>query len=150
MNIDLEAACEPEAMFAALASMERMGEWVDLVQSVEPAEPRPDDVGPAWIAALGAKIGPFLRTMDLRFVETVRDAPGDDGVWAVRFEGAPGGKPTNHPFVMEHRITGTADGCLARTLLRFDNVLNIPFVDRFLGGEIRKTQRRILAMVEDG
>ena len=66
-----------DAVIRVLADLSTYPSWNDLVGSVETTEAASDDPGPAWRTTLTAKVGPFARSKQLRFVRDTLDTDGD-------------------------------------------------------------------------
>ena len=71
-----------EGVIEALSDLSTYPEWNDLVSNAEPTAEAAEDPGPAWLTTLTAKVGPFARSKQLRFVRDTfvehKNPYGDD------------------------------------------------------------------------
>lgn len=103
VTADLVAPCGPGELFGWVADLGRYPQWLDIVPAAEPAEPHPDDPGPAWMVTLRGRLGPLARSKRLRMVRVVCDSPT-----GVRFERMEHDEREHAPWVMTVDITGRA------------------------------------------
>lgn len=68
ITADIDAP--PQRVFDIVSDLETYAEWLDVVDSAEPAPADSTDAGPAWFVTIKAKIGPFARSKRLRMVRT--------------------------------------------------------------------------------
>jgi hypothetical protein len=63
-----QAPADRAALFAVVADLTTYPGWLELVHRVQPADPEPDDDGPAFLVDLRARLGPLARSKRLRMV----------------------------------------------------------------------------------
>lgn len=69
-NVVVDTEASTERLYAVVADLATYPEWLDIVSSVEAAEPDSGDEGPAWFITLRAQVGRFARSKRLRIVRT--------------------------------------------------------------------------------
>ena len=82
-NVVVSTEASSDRLFEVVADLATYPEWLDIVSSVDVAEPHPDDAGPAWFITLRAQIGRFARSKRLRIVRVESD-PGVAATFARR------------------------------------------------------------------
>lgn len=88
----------PDQLFAVVSDLTTYPDWLDVVDSVEPAG---DD---AWFVTLRARIGPFARSKRLRMVRNPNTEPS-----AVRFERAETDGRDHSAWVLSAVVTTDPD-----------------------------------------
>jgi hypothetical protein len=148
VRAEMEARAPAAAVFARIEDLGGYPEWLGLVSRAEPAEPHPDDEGPAWSIDLRGRLGPLARAKRLRMVRTEHDAPRratferrehdgrDHSAWVLRAE-VDGDRPEagSSRLVMRLHYSGSLFG---------------PVAERLLRDEIERSRPRLVALVEDG
>jgi hypothetical protein len=154
VTAELVAPCPPDQLFRWVDDLSRYPDWLDIVPEVAPAEPHPDDPGPAWLVTLRGRLGPFARAKRLRMVRTAHEPPH-----GVRFERAEhDGRP--HPaWVLRAEVgadatqtpeapsSGPASKLTVR--LHYGGSLGGPPVSRLLTEAIEDSRPRLLQCVLD-
>jgi hypothetical protein len=143
---DLEARAAATAVFAQIDDLARYPEWLGLVSRATPAEPHPDDDGPAWSIDLRARLGPLARAKRLRMVRTRHEPPRhatferrehdgrDHSEWILRAEIDP-----DVPAAGSSRLT---------MHLHYGGSLLGAVGERLLRDEIERSRPRFVALVE--
>ena len=141
-------AVSPERVFAEVADLSTYPGWIGIVGAAEPADPHPDDAGPAWRVDLRAKIGPLSRRKTVRMVRTRHDPPR-----SVRFERVEHDDEGHSAWVLTAEVgaapaDGPAASAAARPGSRLDMHLHysgggLPLVDVVIREEIRRAGRRL-------
>ena len=75
VTAELDARCEPPALFAHVEDLSSYPDWLAVVPSVEVADRDEEDPGPAWSVELRGRVGPFARSKRLRMVRTEHEVP---------------------------------------------------------------------------
>jgi hypothetical protein len=135
----LQAPCDPTALFPWVDDLARYPDWLDIVPRAAPADPHPDDVGPAWSVDLRGRLGPFARAKRLRMARTVHDAPHH-----ARFERVEHDGRDHSPWVLDATIAPTAAGSTLTMRLHYGGRLWVPALDRLLADEIERSRPRLL------
>lgn len=138
----LDAPCSPEVLHPWVDDLARYPEWLDIVPRAVPADPHPDDPGPAWSVDLRGRFGPFARAKRLRMVRTARDAPRH-----ARFERAEHDGRHHSPWVLDAAVEPTAAGSRLTMRLHYGGRLWMPALDRLLADEIERSRPRLLRLV---
>ena len=141
-----------EEVVDVLADLSTYPSWNDLVSAAEPAAETPDDAGPAWRTTLTAKVGPFARSKQLRFVRDTLDTTDD--VTSVRFTRNEVDGRTHAGWTMQCTVTPKSDsadrnGCVVMLTLSYDGGLWIPALGSVLDGAIERATRRLPAYVQE-
>jgi hypothetical protein len=143
VTADLVAPCDAAELFGWVEDLGRYPQWLDIVPRAEPAEPHPEDPGPAWSVDLRARLGPLARSKRLRMVRTVYDAPHQ-----VRFERLEHDGRHHSPWVLTAEVTTQPDGSSCGTMkLHYGGALGGPLVEKLLADEIDRSRPRLLALV---
>lgn len=150
IGLDFDVDCSAERLFSVLSDLGSMQRWTDVARSVQRSEPRVDDLGPAWNVVLAAKVGPVRQKVLVRMVQVICESPASNGRYHVRFEGKIKNKPVRHPLVIEHWIEGDEVRASSSTEIHLRGGIKIPFLDRFLGGEIDSTVDRVRELAQQG
>lgn len=139
LTAELDAACEPDELFAWVADLATYPRWLGLVERVD-AEPGDER---AWIVDLGARVGPFARSKRLRMVEVERiegrrvvferrELDGrDHGAWQMTADLDPDGATTH--LAMHLHYGGRLWG---------------PVLEPVLSAEVDRSRERLRALVE--
>lgn len=142
VSATLEAPCPAAALFAWTDDLARYPEWLDIVPRAVPADPHPDDVGPAWSVDLRGRLGPFARAKRLRMVRTARQAPTH-----ARFERAEHDGRDHSAWVLDAVVDEVAGGSRLTMRLHYGGRLWMPVLDRVLADEIERSRPRLLSAV---
>lgn len=150
VTVELEAPCTPDELYRWIDDLGRYPEWLDIVPRVEPAEPHPDDAGPAWHVTLRGRLGPLARAKRLRMVRTAHDPPR-----AVRFERAEHDGRQHAVWELAAEITADegADGAgssLLEVHLHYGGRLDGPSVRKLLTDAIARSRPRLLQKISTG
>lgn len=138
----LDAPTPPEVLHPWVDDLGRYPEWLDIVPRAVPADPHPDDAGPAWSVDLRGRLGPFARSKRLRMVRTASDAPHH-----ARFERAEHDGREHSAWVLDAAIEGIGEGSRLTMRLHYGGRLWMPALDRLLTDEIERSRPRLLALV---
>ncbi|HLT68866.1 MAG TPA: SRPBCC family protein, partial [Acidimicrobiales bacterium] len=141
VTADLVAPCTPDELFRWVDDLGRYPQWLEIVPRVRPADPHPDDPGPAWSVDLRGRLGPFARSKRLRMVRTVHE-PG-----RVRFERAERDGRRHAPWVLTAEVGPVDGGSRLEVHLHYGGSLVGPLIERLLGDEIERSRPRLLALV---
>lgn len=82
-NVIVDTEAPAATLFDVVSNLDTYPEWLDIVSSVEVADPHADDEGPAWYITLRAQLGRFARSKRLRIVLIATD-PGSKAIFARR------------------------------------------------------------------
>jgi hypothetical protein len=143
VTAEMDAQAPPQAVFTWIEDLGRYPEWLGLVSRAEPAEPHPDDEGPAWSIDLRARIGPLARAKRLRMVRTVHDAPR-----RATFERREHDGRVHSPWVLRAEIEGDGDPSRLVMRLHYGGKLFGSVADRLLRDEIERSRPRLARLVE--
>lgn len=141
----LEAPVAPADLFGWVDDLGRYPRWLDIVTRAVPADPHPDDAGPAWAVDLRGRLGPMARTKRLRMVRTLHAPPSE-----VRFERAERDGREHSPWTLAAAVTPTAAagaGSRLEMRLHYGGGLFGPVLDRLLGDEIERSGARLVELV---
>ena len=143
VDIDLEAPCAAEVLFAWVDDLGRYPRWLDLVPRADPAPPEDGDPGPAWLVDLRARIGPLARSKRLRMARTVHEVPH-----VARFERLEHDGRDHSAWVLEATVVAGGDGTSRLTMhLHYGGGMFGPVLERKLHDEVLKSRPRLLALV---
>ncbi|HEY8546111.1 MAG TPA: SRPBCC family protein [Acidimicrobiales bacterium] len=147
VTAELVAPCGVEELFTWVGDLARYPAWLDIVPVAVPAEPHPEDRGPAWSVDLRGQMGPFARSKRLRMVRVLHQPPlsvrferfehdgRDHSVWALQADVEPlddeDGRPTS----------------LLRMRMHYGGALGGPIIEKLLADEITRSGPRLLALV---
>lgn len=115
-------------------------DWLDIVRRADPTEPHPDDVGPAWMVTLRAKVGPLARSKRLRMVRTVDDADH------LRFERAEIDGRDHAAWILDARLVGNVP-CQVTVELRYEGRLWSAPLEAVLGSQVDDAIPRLRSLV---
>lgn len=147
MTAELVAPCGVEELFVWVGDLTRYPEWLDIVPVALPAEPHPEDRGPAWSVDLRGQMGPFARSKRLRMVRVLHAPPlsvrfervehdgRDHSAWALQADVEPLETENAHP------------ASLLRMRMHYGGALGGPIVEKLLADEITRSGPRLLALV---
>lgn len=138
----LDAPCAADDLFPWVDDLGRYPEWLDIVPRAVPAEPHPDDVGPAWSVDLRGRLGPFARAKRLRMVRTVSAAPRH-----ARFERVEHDGRDHSAWVLDAAVDDRGEGTRLTMRLHYGGRLWMPVLDRVLADEIERSRPRLLALL---
>ena len=140
MDLDGTASLDapPERVFAEVADLGTYPGWLGIVHGAEPADPHPDDPGPAWAVDLGAKIGPVPLTKRVRMARTEHLAPK-----LVRFERLEHDGTSHSEWILTAEVEAAAKGSVLTVRLHYSGASRLPGVDTILREEIRKGGGRL-------
>lgn len=127
-----------ERVFAELVDLATYPEWLGLVHGAEPAAPRDEDPGPAWLVDLGISIGPFKRTKRVRMVRTEKVSPK-----LVRFERMEHDGKEHSAWVLTAEVAVADPGSLFTMDLHYGGNLSFPGLDGLLREEVRRAGTRL-------
>jgi len=145
VNIDLEAPCRPEVLFAWVDDLGLYPRWLDLVPRAEPAPAEDGDRGPAWVVDLRARMGPFARSKRLRMVRTAHQAPS-----LARFERVEHDGLDHSLWVLQATVQPAGTGSSRLTMhLHYGGAMFGPVLERKLHDEVARCRPRLLALVSD-
>ena len=142
VTADLDAPCEPNALFAWIEDLGEYPRWLEIVPRAEPVVAHPDDDGPAWSVDLRGRLGPFARSKRLRMVRTRHDPPR-----TVRFERVEHDGRTHSPWILDATVVDTPEGSRLTMHLHYGGRLWASPLDRLLTDEITRSRPRLLALV---
>lgn len=147
VDIDFEAPCPPEALFAWVDDLARYPRWLDLVPKADPAPASDADPGPAWLVDLRARIGPLARSKRLRMVRTVHQTPT-----LARFERLEHDGRDHSAWVLQASVQAVGGGSSRLTMhLHYGGGMFGPVLERKLHDEVARCRPRLLALaVEPG
>ncbi|HEX4866831.1 MAG TPA: SRPBCC family protein [Acidimicrobiales bacterium] len=138
----LDAPCGAALLFPWIDDLSRYPEWLDIVPRAVPADPHPDDVGPAWSVDLRGRLGPFARAKRLRMVRTASEAPHHARYERVEHDGR-----DHSPWVLDAAIEDRSEGSRLTMRLHYGGRLWMPVLDRVLADEIERSRPRLLALL---
>jgi hypothetical protein len=147
VTAELVAPCGVEELFVWVGDLTRYPEWLDIVPVALPAEPHPEDRGPAWSVDLRGQMGPFARSKRLRMVRVLHAPPlsvrfervehdgRDHSAWALQADVEPLETENAHP------------ASLLRMRMHYGGALGGPIVEKLLADEITRSGPRLLALL---
>ena len=141
LTADLDAPCEPEALFHWVEDLTRYTRWLNLVNRVEPHTASADGE-PAWTVDLRATIGPFARTKRLRMVRTVHDAPHQVRFVRRELDGRDHGS-----WELVAGVDAIDTGSHLTMTLRYDGRFWGPALGAILSEEIDRSRARLSSLV---
>jgi uncharacterized protein YndB with AHSA1/START domain len=142
--ISSETTAPPEKLFTAMNDLGTYSEWMSLIDHCEPTEVVDDDLGPAWIVTLKAKVGPFARSKRLRMVQ-VESSPHE----RVRYARNETDGKQHSDWVMEATIESRPGNASAVTVeLSYSGGLWSGPLDVVLGTQVDEARERLRAYLE--
>lgn len=140
-NSELIVEAPTSKVVAVLADLTTYPSWNDLVSAATPTEPVDGDAGPAWKTTLTAKVGPFARSKQLRFVREALDQSSDSATIAfVRKEDDGRSHAT---WLMECDVREKGDHAVVSLSLAYDGGLWVPSLGSVLDSAIERATRRL-------
>jgi hypothetical protein len=139
----LDAPCAADRMFAAVADLGDYPGWLSIVNRAQPAEPGPDDEGPAWLVELRGRLGPLSRSKRLRMVRTVVDAPH-----RLRFERRELDGRSHSPWILDAEVAPHDGGSRLTMRLHYGGSFGGATLERMLAHEIDQSRPRLLALLD--
>ena len=148
VTAELVAPCGVEELFVWVGDLASYPAWLDIVPVAVPADPHPEDRGPAWMVDLRGQMGPFARSKRLRMVRVVHQPPlsvrferfehdgRDHSAWALQAEVEPLETENAHP------------ASLLRMRMQYGGALGGPIVEKLLADEIIRSGPRLLALLD--
>lgn len=118
-------------------------DWNLLVASAQRTDPNPSDPGPAWDTVLQAKLGPFQRSKQLRFV---RVDPHDQEVVFERFE--VDGRD-HSDWMMQARVTEHEKGSEVTIKLHYSGNLWVAALDPIIEGAVKRSAEQLSDYIEN-
>ena len=139
----------PEVVVDVLADLSTYPSWNDLVAAAEVLDQMPDDPGPAWRTTLTAKVGPFARSKQLRFVRSTLDSD-DEGTTNIGFSRNELDDRTHASWRMECTVSTHDESRTAVVhTLSYDGGLWVPALGGVLDGAIERATRRLPSYVQE-
>ncbi len=130
-----------DAVVAILSDLSTYPSWNDLVGAAEAIDEAANDPGPAWRTTLTAKVGPFARSKQLRFVRDTLETTGD--TTTIRFSRRELDGRTHAAWTMHCTVTGRLDRTVVVLTLSYDGGLWVPALGGVLDGAIDRATRRL-------
>lgn len=155
VNASVDAAVDPASVFAVVSDLGTYPRWLDIVGRAEETEPtvgprqRRDgddasaEANPAWLIDLRAQLGPLRRSKRLRMERTVCDPDS-----MARFERRELDGRSHSDWILTATISEAPRGTRLTMNLFYGGSLWLPALDKVLQQEIRRSSRRLVAMVE--
>lgn len=136
-----------------LSDLSTYPSWNDLVANAEPLEATDDDPGPVWRTTLTAKVGPFARSKQLRFVRDTLVTDHETGVTNIGFSRNELDDRSHASWTMECSVREAekdgAEGSAVVLSLSYDGGLWIPSLGSVLDSAIERATRRLPAYVKE-
>jgi hypothetical protein len=143
VDVDLQAPCAPEVLFAWVDDLARYPRWLDLVPRAEPEPPLEGDPGLAWSVDLRARLGPLARSKRLRMVRTVHEAPR-----VARFERLEHDGREHSDWVLQATVEPVGGAGSRLTMhLHYSGGMFGPVLEKKLHDEVARCRPRLLALV---
>lgn len=147
MTAELVAPCGVEELFTWVGDLARYPAWLDIVPVAVPADPHPDDRGPAWSVDLRGQMGPFARSKRLRMVRVVHQPP-----LSVRFERVEHDGRDHSAWALEAVVEpldaeNSSPTSLLRMRMHYGGALGGPIVEKLLADEITRSGPRLLELL---
>lgn len=140
-----------EAVVEVVSDLSTYPSWNDLVAVAEPIASVDNDPGPAWRTTLTAKVGPFARSKQLRFVRDTFETD-DVGTTSVRFSRSEVDGRDHAGWTMDCVVTaktGEHPGTVVTLTLQYDGTLWVPALGSVLDGAIDRATRRLPDYVQE-
>lgn len=141
-NVTVDTEASAAALFDVVADLATYPEWLDIVSSVDVADPDPGDNGPAWFITLRAQIGRFARSKRLRIVRVDID-PGVRATFARRELD----DREHSDWDMVAVVSPTTTGSRLTLDLAYSGRLWSNVLDALLGDEVEQALERLPAYV---
>jgi hypothetical protein len=147
VTAELVAPCGVEELFTWVGDLSRYPAWLDIVPVAVPADPHPEDRGPAWSVDLRGQMGPFARSKRLRMVRVLHQPP-----LSVRFERVEHDGREHSPWALEAVVEPLDAGSpgpasLLRMRMHYGGALGGPIVEKLLADEITRSGPRLLELL---
>lgn len=147
--MDLEGTAsltaDPAAVYEAVADLGTYPDWLGIVFGAEMAPPSAQDVGPAWMVDLGARIGPLPLTKRVRMVRTQHLPPK-----VARFERLEHDGGSHSEWILTAEVEVADRGSVLTVRLHYGGASRLPGVDAILREEIRKAGGRLQKRLDAG
>jgi hypothetical protein len=144
MDVDasLDAAVQPDALFAWVEDLARYPAWLEIVPRAEPVEGNPADEGPAWSVDLRGQVGPFARSKRLRMVRVVHEPPT-----RVVFERREHDGRRHSLWRLTAEVRAASEGSVLDMHLHYGGRLGGGPVEGLLAREIEGSRQRLLDLL---
>ena len=139
-TIAADLPADAQRIAEILRDLANYPDWLEIVRRAEPAGAHPDDVGPAWMVTLRAKVGPLARSKRLRMVRTVDDSG------RIRFERAEIDGRDHAAWILDANLTGD-DPCSVTVELRYEGRWWSAPLEAVLGSQVDDAIPRLRALV---
>lgn len=149
LTSDLLVDAPPAAVVDVLADLSTYPAWNDLVSSAEAMEELADDAGPAWRTTLTAKVGPFARSKQLRFVRTVLETDEATSATTISFSRSEDDDRSHAAWTMECSISPEGTASRVHLTLAYGGSLWVPALGSVLDGAIERSTLRLPAYVQE-
>lgn len=149
LTSDLLVDAPPAAVVDVLADLSTYPAWNDLVSSAEPLEQLADDAGPVWRTTLTAKVGPFARSKQLRFVRSALNTDDETSVTTISFSRSEDDDRSHASWTMECSISPEDSSSRVQLTLAYDGGLWVPALGSVLDGAIERSTRRLPSYVQE-
>lgn len=148
VTAELVAPCGVEELFTWVGDLSRYPAWLDIVPVAVPADPHPEDRGPAWSVDLRGQIGPLARSKRLRMVRVLHQPP-----LSVRFERVEHDGKHHSDWALEAAVEpldteNARPASLLRMRMHYGGALGGPIVEKLLADEITRSGPRLLALID--
>lgn len=128
----------------ALADLDTYPHWNELV--AEAVRDDSTDDGPAWSTTLRARVGPFARAKQLRFVRTEDER--SDGDFRARFERRELDGRDHAAWMMESTVAAEAETSRVTLTLSYEGGLWVPALGGVLSAAIERSSERLVQYVK--
>ena len=139
-TIAAELPAQADRIADILRDLANYPDWLEIVRRAEPTDAHTDDVGPAWMVTLRAKVGPLARSKRLRMNRTVDTADH------LRFERAEIDGRDHAAWILDARLSGD-DPCEVVVELRYEGRLWSAPLEAVLGTQVDDAIPRLRALV---
>jgi hypothetical protein len=147
--VDLEGTAsltaDPAAVYEVVADLGTYPDWLGIVFGAEVAPHSAQDVGPAWMVDLGARIGPLPLTKRVRMVRTQHLPPK-----VARFERQEHDGGSHSDWILIAEVEVADRGSVLTVRLHYGGASRLPGVDAILREEIRKAGGRLQMRLDAG
>ena len=121
-----------------LADLSTYPAWNDLVSGAEPLEQLSADLGPVWRTTLTAKVGPFARSKQLRFVRETLSTDDQTSVTNISFARREDDERSHAAWTMSCLISPSGSASSVELTLAYDGGLWVPALGSVLDGAIER------------
>jgi hypothetical protein len=140
LTADLDAACPPKVVYAAVEDLGTYPQWLEIVARAESVADHPDDDGDAaWLIDLRGRMGPLARSKRLRMVRT-QHHPDD----RVRFERREHDGRNHSDWVLEAQVEPVEGGSRLTMGLHYGGSFGGSVLERLLGDAIERSRPALL------